>query len=205
MLISTPFLVSSLVVIAVPGPDLLLVAQLVLADQRKRRAVGAAVGMVSAGVLQAALGLAGLAMVLRTSPVLYVVLRSAGAVILLAWGALAWRSALRGGGVGQPAGPERSARRGFLQGFLSTISNPKVGLFLIAFLPQFVPPGRFVTRDFVFLACVYLSMGFSWLLAWIHVVYRVRQFICSPRVMRLAHALLGSVFIAFGVRLLLGG
>lgn len=202
-MISLTFLVSSLVVIVVPGPDLLLVTRMVLQHERRRPALAAAAGMISAGVLQAGLGFAGLAVLLRTHPDLFTALRWAGAGVLLGWGLLALRSASRPVAPHAVSLPDLPPRRAYLQGLVCTGSNPKVGLFLMAFLPQFVPVDMAPGPAFTLLATVYLGMGLLWLLVWITVVHRVSRYVLVPRVLRLADFLIATVFIGFAVRLLL--
>jgi threonine/homoserine/homoserine lactone efflux protein len=205
MYLTVPFFVSSLVVIMTPGPDLMLVTRIVMKYKRRRLALAAAAGMISAGVIQLALGLAGVALLLKTDPFLFTVLRCTGAVVLFVWGLLALRSALNG--VSAPAEteadpPVRAAGNTYWQGLLCTGSNPKVGLFLMAFLPQFVPKDVKPFPSLLFLGGMYLSMGLAWLVTFINITYQVnRRVLLSSGVMRLAELLLSCVFFYFAVRL----
>jgi threonine/homoserine/homoserine lactone efflux protein len=206
MYLTTPFVISSLVVIIAPGPDLILITRLVVRHERRLPAYAAAAGMISAGVLQLALGVAGLAALLRTSPVLFTVLRWVGAGALFVWGLLALRSALRKPPAQQQEqqSPEgRTAGNTYLQGLICTGSNPKVGLFLMALLSQFVPKGASPVPALLVLGGVYLSMGLAWLLIWITATYELRRhMVLSTSVIRVAEFLLSFVFTYFGIRLL---
>jgi threonine/homoserine/homoserine lactone efflux protein len=207
MYLTTPFVISSLIVIVTPGPDLILITRLIMLHKRRLPACAAAAGMISAGVLQLCLGLAGLAVLLRTSPLLFTVLRWVGAGALFVWGLLALRSALKPPAA-QPATPEetsigRTAGNTYLQGLLCTGSNPKVGLFLMALLSQFVPKGASPIPALLVLGGVYLSMGLMWLLTWITVTYELRRhMLLSSSVIRAAEFVLSLVFTYFGIRLL---
>ncbi|MEV4739413.1 LysE family transporter [Streptomyces sp. NPDC049555] len=200
---------SSLLVIMTPGPDLALITRLVLGGTR-RAAAAAAIGMIAAGAAQAALGAAGLAALLNTRPQLFTAFRWAGALVLVAWAVLALRSALRPPAP-EAAAPGPAAERGpgvrlaFVQGLLCTGSNPKVGLFLMAFLPQFVPAGADPAAGVAVLAACYLAMGLGWLLVWMRLVHRLARFLHSPRATRFTHGLTAAVFGTFAVRLALGG
>ncbi|WP_405941973.1 LysE family translocator [Streptomyces sp. NBC_00207] len=215
---------SSLIVIMVPGPDLVLITGLVL-NGSLRVATAAALGMITAGAAQAGLGAAGLAALLAASPELFAAFRWAGALVLLGWAALALRRFSRPAGAEAPgvqipaaqvpaagaaavraagaAGP--SDRQAFVQGLLCTGSNPKVGIFLMAFLPQFVPAGMAPEAGVPLLAACYLALGLIWLLTWMRLVHRLARHLRSPRTLRIADGLTAVVFGVFAVRLALGG
>ncbi|MEU9081726.1 LysE family translocator [Streptomyces sp. NPDC048357] len=202
---------SSLIVIMMPGPDLVLITGLVL-NGSLRVATAAALGMITAGAVQAGLGAAGLAALLAASPELFAAFRWAGALVLLGWAVLALRRFSRPAGsagaavVAAPvvaAGP--SERQAFVQGLLCTGSNPKVGIFLMAFLPQFVPAGMTPEAGVPLLAACYLALGLIWLLTWMRLVHRLARHLRSPRTLRVADGLTAVVFGVFAVRLALGG
>jgi threonine/homoserine/homoserine lactone efflux protein len=138
-----PYIAASMVCIASPGPDSLTVLSLGLARGRRdamQFALGVGTGCLT-HTLWAALGVAAL---VAASEQLFTSIKLAGAAYLL-WlgvGALRSRGALA---AGQLAGTSdaRPGRRGwqrFLNGFINNSLNPKVMLFFIAFLPQFVDP-----------------------------------------------------------------
>jgi threonine/homoserine/homoserine lactone efflux protein len=205
------FVASSLVVIMTPGPDLALMTRLVLNRPTLAAPTAAAVGMISAGAGQAALGALGLAALLHARHGLFTGFRLAGAGVLLGWAVLALRSALRPGS-GEPSGAVAAGeprldrdRSALAQGLLCTGSNPKVGLFLMAFLPQFVPAGMNPAAGVAVLAACYLAMGLAWLLTWMRLVRRLARHMHSARVARAAHGLTAAVFSVFALRLVLGG
>lgn len=216
-----------------PGPDLVMITNLVL-NGSLRVATAAALGMITAGAVQAGLGAAGLAALLAASPGLFAAFRWAGAVVLLGWAVLAVRRATGRAGAEAPApspqaavavpahatgeppaGPAPSGRaaghagpsvrQAFGQGLLCTGSNPKVGIFLMAFLPQFVPAGMAPEAGVPLLAACYLALGLLWLLTWMRLVHRLAPHLRSPRVLRIADSLTAAVFGLFAVRLALGG
>lgn len=204
-MISLTFLASSLVVIMTPGPDLALITQLVLTRGRLRPAVAAAVGMITAGAVQVTIGALGLAVLLAAEPAVFTALRWAGGVVLLGLAALALRAAVRPGDPGGHPGPAAPDRQAFLHGLLCTGTNPKVGLFLLAFLPQFVPPGVSPGFGVALLAAVYLGMGLLWLLIWMSLIHRLARYVHTPTAARIASALTAVVFTFFAARLFLGG
>lgn len=198
-MISGFFLLSSVFVIVMPGPDSALILRTVLRYGRRGPALAAASGMIIAGAGHAGLSISGMTLVLRTDPALFDALRWAGAATLFAWGVWTlWESARS---VPPRAGPAREGRWSLLLGFLSTASNPKVGLFLIAFLPQFVPPDARPVPAMTALATVYLAMGALWLVILTELLHRLRQALFRPTVVPVLQRLTGVFFMALAARL----
>ena len=129
------FIFASAVLIVTPGPDLIYVLTRGIAGGR-RSGVVSAVG-VTAGLLVHTLAAAlGLAVLLQTSTIGFLALKTAGGIYLIYLGCQMVRN--RGridlAGVGKSMG----VRRCFVQGFVSNVLNPKIALFFVTFLPQFV-------------------------------------------------------------------
>ncbi|MFY0596916.1 MAG: LysE family translocator [Cognatishimia sp.] len=108
-----------------------------------RAAVAASAGISTGAMVHVAMAGAGLGALVATLPWLFDVIRWGGVAYLL-W--LAW-AALRSGGMDGTDVQPLSARQAFRQGFIVNLSNPKVILFVLAFVPQFVDP----TKGAVFL------------------------------------------------------
>lgn len=123
-----------LLVIASPGPDNLLVIGRGI-SQGRWAAVVSSLG-TSAGILvHALLATFGLAMLLKTSAVAFMVLKIVGALYLIWLGINAIRSKDM---VSFTARGKRTYRAIFLKGFLTNVLNPKVIIFILAFVPQFI-------------------------------------------------------------------
>ena len=131
------FIVASLVLIATPGQDMILVMSRSVAQGAAAgvaTAAGVSVGLIGHTILATV----GLGAILRTSEWLFLTLKLAGAAYLLYLGVgllLTKRGDLALGSAAQ-----RSLRRLFLDGAVSNLSNPKIAVFYFAFLPQFVLP-----------------------------------------------------------------
>jgi len=131
------FIVASLVLIATPGQDMILVMSRSIAQGPVAgiaTAAGVSVGLVGHTVL-ATLGLGA---ILKASELLFVALKLAGAAYLIYLGIGLLRTRSTQLEVGTASG--RSMARLFADGALSNISNPKIAVFYFAFLPQFVLP-----------------------------------------------------------------
>jgi threonine/homoserine/homoserine lactone efflux protein len=131
------FGVASLVLIATPGQDMVLVMSRSIAQGVAAgvvTAAGVSVGLVGHTIL-ATLGLGA---ILRTSELLFLTLKLAGAVYLVYLGIMLLRT--RRADLALGSAPTRSLSRLFVDGAVSNLSNPKVAIFYFAFLPQFVSP-----------------------------------------------------------------
>jgi len=132
------YLVAVLVVVIAPGPDNILAISRGLSQGRAAAAlssVGAGLGIM-VHTIAATLGLA---LVLQTSPVAFWIVKAAGATYLL-W--LGCRAIFSRGLISFVPAARHPLHRVFLTGLLSNVLNPKPGLFVVAFIPQFVAASR---------------------------------------------------------------
>ncbi|MFE0699533.1 LysE family translocator [Streptomyces sp. NPDC058872] len=213
-MISGIFLASSLFVIVTPGPDAALITRLALGGRGRAAPLSAAAGMITAGGLQATASILGVSLLLTADSGLFRAVQWGGAALLCYWGLRALIGAIRTSAApATTAGsePEPVSRpRAYVQGLACTGTNPKVGLFLLAFLPQFVPAGRPPGPSMAVLATVYLAIGALWLLVLTEVTVRIGAWAARRTVggrhalLRWVDVVLGVVFIGFGVRLVLG-
>lgn len=202
------YLVASAIVIATPGQDSLTVLSLGLA-RGKREAMQFALG-VGAGCLTHTLWAAlGVGALVAASGQLFALLKFAGAAYLLWLGIGALRSAgahaLGVPGVpGVPALPVRGRAR-FVQGLLSNSLNPKVMLFFIAFLPQFVDPaGAPVSWQLAELGAGFAAMTAASYVALGAASARVGDlFLRKPSLARALDRTVGVLFIGLAARLAL--
>ncbi|NKE48397.1 LysE family translocator [Roseomonas frigidaquae] len=193
------FLIAAWVLILTPGPDMLFVIGQSLAGG-VRRGWAAMFGIVCGALVHVALAASGIAALIAASPTLFEALRLVGAGYLIWLGLGALRAAWRGGGVLRPAGPARAA---FRQGFLTNLTNPKVILFFLAFLPQFVDPGRGpVALQMAILGPLVPLMSLPAYGLLIHGAGRAAARL--NRHARWLEAVAGAMFLGLGLRLLMG-
>jgi threonine/homoserine/homoserine lactone efflux protein len=135
------FLLASILITRAPGPDNLLVLSLGMARGPKQGiafGLGCALGCLNHTLL-AALGISAL---IAASPPAFYALKLAGGLYLIWLGILAIRQAQAAGRPLSANAPTESSRRLFMRGLLANAINPKVILFFLAFLPQFVDNSR---------------------------------------------------------------
>lgn len=196
----TAFLLLVVTVALVPGLDFALVVRAALLGGRCRgwwTATG--IGLASAVQgLAVALGLG--AAIVRIHP-LFVTIRWAG-VAYLAWlGFAALRTALRGDYPDASLPPAAaSAWTGLRQGILCNLTNPKILVFFLALLPQFVGPQDSLLR-WVAYAWLLPLVGTVWLFVVVAFLGAIRRVMLRRPVRRAADAVTGAVLLGFGARL----
>ena len=196
------FLAFAIVVVLVPGPDFAVVTSNTVSGGR-RRGAWCALGVACSNALQGTAAVAGLgALIVRAQPVFHL-LRWAGALYLTYLGAQLLRAAVRGRYAAVPAADGGGvAARGWRQGFLSNITNPKVLMFYLAVLPQFLTPGTKAPFLLPFaLGHALLSLAYLLLLA--ALLHRIRRVLARRPVRRTLDTITGCAMIGFGVRLAL--
>ena len=130
-----PFMAAGVLVNITPGADVGFVLASGLRGD-KRRGIAAALGISLGSLLHTVLAAMGVAALLHSHVWAYDALRYLGAVYLAV---LAWRAWV-GAGAPLSARGATGMRRAVTQGFMTNILNPKVALFILAFLPQFTNP-----------------------------------------------------------------
>ncbi len=194
-----------------PGADMALVTRNVLAYGR-RRTMGTVAGICSGTIIHATASALGLSAILATSATAFTVVKTVGAFYLMWIGIQSIREAGRAPredarstdrDVGEPTAVRswRSVNGPFLQGFLTNILNPKVAIFYLTFLPQFISPGEPVLRRSLFLAGLHIVMGFTWLTAYAWFVDRLGGVLTRPAVKARLERITGGLLIALGARL----
>ncbi|HEX8079244.1 MAG TPA: LysE family translocator [Jatrophihabitans sp.] len=208
--ISWHFLFAAVVVIVTPGPDIAFLTSILLRSRNRRAAILAASGMMLAGIGHAALGIGGMTLVLYDHPGLFLTLRACGAVILACYGLVILKGLIdQARADPEPAGlpaagaasAARPVRHPFIAGFGCTAANPKVGLFLVAFLPQFVPHDAATTAALLSLATTYLALGALWLAFWIYLIGRLQDAPALVRIRPATELVMGVVLLFFAARL----
>ena len=182
-----------------PGADMALVTRNVLSVGRGR-AMLTILGICAGCVIHATASALGLSAILATSATAFNVVKTLGAAYLVWIGIQSIREA--GRTAVTPSASTTRARVGpFLQGFLTNLLNPKVAVFYLTFLPQFISPGEPVLRRSLFLASIHIGMGFVWLTAYAWFIDRLGAMLTRPRVKAWLERVTGGLLIGLGARL----
>jgi len=200
------FATATLVLNATPGVDFALTVSRTL--QRGARAgVAAALGIATGCVGHALAAAFGLAALLALHPRAFVAIQWVGAAYLVWLGVGLLRQALRGAGPGTPAPAAQpdTCWADFRAGLLTNLLNPKVALFFLAFLPQFVPataPDK--TLAVLLLGSWFVVQGLLFLFLLVALAVRLRRWVAPAALRRALLALGGGLFFALALRLLRG-
>jgi threonine/homoserine/homoserine lactone efflux protein len=191
------FVVFAVLLVIAPGPDMAVVLKNALLGGRRRGWL-AALGVVSSSAVQGTAAALGLGVLIVRSQWLFQTIRWAGVAYLGYLGIGALVSACRGRYAEQRGG---AAFRGWRQGFLSNITNPKVLVFYLSVLPQFIQPGHSSLPYTLGLAYTHAAIGLVWLALLVAAFHRMRDWIRRRPVRRALDALTGTALLGFGARL----
>jgi threonine/homoserine/homoserine lactone efflux protein len=195
------FAIVATIVTIIPGADMALVARSVLAHGRRAGYV-TSLGVCTGLWVHAVASAVGLSTILMASATLFSAVKLAGAVYLVALGVLSIRRALAATEPSaRPAMAAGDAPRAFLQGLLSNLLNPKVALFYLTLLPQFIRPGDPVLLRSLLLAGVHVVIGVVWLVVYAYFLGRLGALLRRPGVRRTLDGVTGTVLIGIGGRL----
>lgn len=199
-------LVAGLVTI-IPGLDTALVLRVAVVEGR-RFAYATALGICSGALIWGAAAAAGISVLLTASTVAYTAMRIAGAVYLLYLGAVMLRDAIRSSHALVSADEPAASTwwRAYRRGMTTNLLNPKVGVFYVAMLPQFLPSDTPALPMGVLLAFIHDVEAMVWFALLIGGVGLARRWLtgsgrAAVRVRRWTDAIAGTVLVALGLRL----
>ena len=199
---SPEFLITTLIIVASPGTG--VVYTLAAGLSRGGRASVLAAFACTLGIVPHLIAaLTGLAALLHASAVAFEIVKYAGVAYLLY---MAWQSLREHGTLKSEAKPDaRSARQVLVDGILINLLNPKLSIFFVAFLPQFIAPTepnvllRMLELSGVFMAATFIIFAIYGLCA-----ASVRdRIVGSPRVMTWLRRSFAAAFVALGAKLAL--
>jgi threonine/homoserine/homoserine lactone efflux protein len=194
------FALASLVLVALPGPDQALIMRNALVGGRSagvRTMLGGASGL-TVHATAAALGVSAL---LATSATAYASLKLLGVAYLVYLGVRMLVSARR------PSEPDQASTGGpwFAQGFVSNALNPKVALFFLTFVPQFLPDTGSTLPAALALSAIFAAIYIAWFSGLVALVGLASGALRRPRVKAAIERVTGGALVAFGVRLAAAG
>jgi threonine/homoserine/homoserine lactone efflux protein len=195
------FLITGILLNLAPGPDTVYILGRSIAHGR-RAGVASALGISVGSIFHTCAAALGLSAFLATSAWAFTAVKLAGAAYLIFLGVRALLE--RNHDLSVPAHfKRRGAAAAFRQGILTNILNPKVALFFLAFLPQFIDssaPSK--TFAFLLLGLTFVTTGTAWclILAWFSSAFSARLR-GNATVAALLNRAVGSLFIFLGLRL----
>jgi RhtB (resistance to homoserine/threonine) family protein len=198
------FVVMCILLIILPGPDTAIATKNTLTVGRTG-GFRTIFGTCCALLIHTLAAVVGLSAIIVKSAFLFSVFKYFGAVYLVYLGIKTlW--ALR---QNKTAPTEMSAeskygnKSCFKQGFLTNLLNPKVAVFFLTFLPQFVDSGSNSFIPFLIMGITYTLLTAIWFLFYIYLLNQIRTFMKKPRTQMLMEGITGTILIGFGVKLAL--
>jgi len=189
-----------------PGLDTALVLR-TSAVEGGKQAMLAGIGICFGCLLWGVAASFGLSALLAVSGFAYKVLRIVGAIYLGYLGIKLLIRAFASTSSGNGAEPEEYASRDgslwFKRGLLTNLLNPKVGVFYLSFLPQFIPAGVPVWSFSILLALIHATEGLLWFLLLTNATELISSWLRQRRVVMALDSLMGAILIAFGLKLVL--
>jgi threonine/homoserine/homoserine lactone efflux protein len=197
-----------LVLSVTPGPDTFLVLRIAL--NRPSAGIAAAAGSAMGAIAWAALVGVGLAAILEQSAELFRWVKIAGGLYLLYLGVSSFiksrkaaKSAAAGEGANEPLPYSRLSALG--AGALSTLLNPKVGLFYLAVVPQFIPHGGDTMGTSLILGVVVAVIAFAYLSMIAVVAFKAMRWLKRPKVSTVVERVSSGVIAGLGVGVVASG
>ncbi|WP_337026394.1 LysE family translocator [Pantoea eucrina] len=194
------FSFAALLLTLTPGLDTALVLRTATVEGRKQ-AVHAALGISTGCLVWGAAVAFGLGALIAVSELAYDILKYCGA-LYLSWQGINMLLRPRK----QLTLADNTAKKGsnwFLKGVLGNALNPKIGIFYVSFLPQFIPQGHSPVLWTFILVGIHIVIGTSWSMALISATRPLATILRKEKVIRWMDRTTGAIFLAFAARLAL--
>jgi threonine/homoserine/homoserine lactone efflux protein len=197
------FVLTGVLLNLAPGQDTFYILGSSIA-QGRRIGIASALGISAGCVVHTLAAAAGLSAILATSAAAFTVVKLAGAVYLVYLGIRYLTAPAQHLSSAEPTAA-RGAGKAFRQGIVTNVLNPKVALFFLAFLPQFIDPdSHSKIAAFLALGLTFVATGTAWCLVLAVAAASVRRFfVARPRVYTRLSQAVGTLFVLLGVRLAL--
>lgn len=195
------FLVAATILTLTPGVDTAMVLRAATVEG-KRPAAMAALGIALGCLVWGGAVALGLGTLLRASELAYMAVKLMGAAYLI-WLGLGLLLRPRWAIVDAGEQGRMAASDAFRRGLLTNLLNPKVGVFYITFLPQFVPQGAPVGLAIFLLAAIHVLLGLVWFAVLIAATIPLGRTLRRPCAVAALDRLTGAVFLGFGAKLVL--
>lgn len=202
------FLVMCILLIILPGPDTAIATKNTLTVSRKgglQTIIGSCCGLL----IHTCAAVIGLSAVIVKSAYIFAVLKYVGAVYLCYLGIKTlWtlRTIRTQSPVVDDVGSiehKYSHQSCFKQGFLTNVTNSKVAVFFLTFLPQFVDGNSGTFFPFLIMGLIYTALTMLWFIFYVYLLDRISAFMKKPSTKAVIEGLTGAILIAFGIKLAL--
>ena len=194
------YITMCILLIILPGPDTAIVTKNTLTIH-KNAGFKTMLGTLCALMIHTTAAVVGLSAILVKSAWLFTIIKYIGAVYLVYLGIRTLIAMTKRKAMTVDAIPDQHRSSTFLQGFLTNLLNPKVAVFFLTFLPQFVTSNENPLVPFFILGTTYTVLTAIWFILYILLLHQVRKFMNQPSTQKVMEAVTGSILIVFGIKL----
>lgn len=195
------FLIAGIILNITPGSDTIYILSRSI-SQGRRAGIYSVLGISSGCAVHTLLAALGLSVILAQSAIAFTTVKTAGALYL---GFLGVTTLLnKNSSLVSPTKDVMSNRSIYLQGLLTNILNPKVTLFFLSFMPQFINPhNSYGIVPFLLLGATFLTTGTLWCLGLVFCSSRVTVFLRqNNKAAALINKICGGIYVLLGLKLL---
>ena len=199
------FVLMCILLIILPGPDTAVATKNTLSHGRSA-GFKTAFGTCCALMIHTSAAVLGLSAIIVKSAFLFSVFKYIGAIYLIYLGVRTlWSLWKREEAASADIQPKQHLEKSsyFKQGFLTNILNPKVAVFFLTFLPQFVETGSNTFIPFLLMGITYTVLTAVWFLMYIYLINQISIFMKKPKAQVAMEGITGTILIGFGVKLAL--
>lgn len=194
------FMTLLIFIVMSPGIDFALITKRTL-THGKKDGFKIALGLTSGAIVHTLAAALGLSIILMKSALAFEIVKYAGAIYLIYMGLSSFvkrknKSSLK---EVKEAVVNQSA---FKQGLISNVLNPKVAIFFLTFLPQFVTPGSNHSLQFLIMGSLYALLSILWFSTVVFLLGYIRKWLMSPTVQNVIDKVTGAVLIGFGLNMI---
>ncbi|MEW9596684.1 LysE family translocator [Bacillus toyonensis] len=199
------FIIMSICLIILPGPDTAMATKNTLVAG-KMGGVKTVFGTCVALLIHTLAAVIGLSALIVKSALLFSIFKYVGALYLIYIGIKALLAVKNKEGVNTnyvSINNDKEHTSCFRQGFLTNLLNPKIAVFFLTFLPQFLNPSHNTFIQLLVMGLTYLVLTIIWFAFYIFLIDKISAFMKKPKTQRYIQGLTGIVLIGFGIKLAL--
>jgi RhtB (resistance to homoserine/threonine) family protein len=197
------FVLMCIFLIILPGPDTAIATKNTVSLGRIG-GLKTALGTCCALLIHTSAAVLGLSAIIVKSALLFSIFKYVGAVYLIYLGIKTLWSLKKkevAASVEVKTKSQFVNTSSFKQGFLTNILNPKVAVFFLTFLPQFVDSGSKTFLPFLIMGITYTILTAVWFLLYVYLINQISTFMRKPKTQNMIEAITGTILIGFGVKL----
>jgi len=196
------FVITCVFLIILPGPDTAIMTKNTL-TVGKQGGFKTMIGICCALSIHTLTAIVGLSAIIAKSALLFSIFKYIGAVYLIYLGIKSLWTLRNQEATETVVKFKYKNTSSFKQGFLTNLLNPKIAVFFLTFLPQFVNPGSHAFMPFLILGMTYIILTIVWYLFYIYLLNQISAFMKKPKTQKVIEGITGTILIGFGIKLAL--